>query len=134
MMHRVPGNRLLQKPASGHCSFTLVTVQLGWLLRPADFYETLMPSVSFCLPAHPGIHLLSTYISFPPMQANKKSSPAFVQAGDAVSKPRKTDIMLTVRGALGSNNHGPIQYILILKILDMFLGWNNRRWLKNTHS
>ena len=43
-------------------------------------------------------------------------------------------MMPVVNGALGSNGHGPIQYGLILKILDMFFGWNYRGWLENIHS
>lgn len=57
------------------------------------------------------------------MQANKKSVPFLI----------KTGMMLTESGDLCPNCHGPIQYGLILKILDMFLDWNNRRWLENIH-
>ena len=40
-------------------------------------------------------------ISAPPMQANKKSTPVFVRAGDAVSKQRKMGRMPTVRAGRG---------------------------------
>ena len=38
-------------------------------------------------------------------QASKKSAPALIKTGDAISKPRRTDMVLTVSGALGSNAH-----------------------------
>ena len=53
------------------------------------------------------------------MQANKKSAHVLIQAGDAVSKPQKTGMMLTGSGDLGPNGHGPIQYGWILKKLYM---------------
>ena len=47
--------------ADAPAEFFFVTVQSGGFFTPTDFYETLMPSVSFCLFAHPIRLPLSIY-------------------------------------------------------------------------
>ena len=68
------------------------------------------------------------------MQANKNSTPVLIQASDAVSRPRKNGYDTNDKRGSNPNYHVPIQYVLILKTLDMFFVWNNRRWLENIHS
>ena len=111
-----------------------VIVQLGYFLIHlflSDFYTSRL--FLFACPPPAYSFYLRTYRSHP-MQANKKSAPVLSWQVMLHQKPRKTGMMLTVSRALGSNGHGPIQYGLILEMLDMFLGWNNRRWLENIHS
>ena len=63
-----------------------VTVQpsRGDFIAPADFQETPMPSVSFCLFAHPIRLSISIYFSDPP-RANKQKIDACLSSnsGDA---------------------------------------------------
>ena len=54
-----------------------------------------------CLPTPVYIFCLLTYRPRP-VQANRKSAPVFVRAGDAVSKQQKMGRMPTVRGNRGS--------------------------------
>ena len=53
----------------------------GEASHPADFYETLMPSVSFCLFAHPIRLPLSMYISVPPRANKQKIDDFFFACG-----------------------------------------------------
>ena len=61
-------------------------VQPG-LPHQADFYEALMPSVDFCLFAHPIWRSLSIYWSDPPHANKQKSTPMHPDRGEIWWKP-----------------------------------------------
>ena len=61
-------------------------VQPG-LPHQADFYEALMPSVDFCLFAHPIQRSLSIYLSAPPHANKPKSPPIHPDRGEIGWKP-----------------------------------------------
>ena len=78
----------------------MVTVQPCVFLDIPMFFFGIHRGASFvCLPTPVYTFYLLTYRPRP-MQANYKSAPVFVRAGDAVSKHPKMKMMLTVKAYL----------------------------------
>ena len=77
-----------------------LTVQSGWFCDMDNFQGMSILGVSFCLPAHPSIHPLSTCILAPPRAGKQEVGACFVCASVAVSKQPKMKMMLTVKADL----------------------------------